>query len=87
MKCYYIYILECKDNSFYTGLTSNLEKRVNSHKIGLGSKFTKNKIPVKLVYWKKFKNKFDAAKREKEIKGYRREKKTILIDKFKKSLH
>ncbi len=82
---YYVYILECADKSFYTGITWNLEKRLKEHKSKIGARFTKNKTPIELVYWELFNNKFKAAKREKEIKGWRREKKINLINSFDKN--
>ena len=69
----------------YTGITWNLNKRIKEHNLGIGAIFTKNRGPIKLVYWEKFKTKKEAARREKEIKGWRREKKEKLI--HKNSLH
>ena len=77
---YHVYILECLDGLFYTGLTGNLEKRLTEHKEGRGGPITKNRRPVKLVYKEKLKTRKEAAKREKEIKGWRREKKIKLIN-------
>lgn len=79
---YFIYILECKDGSYYTGMTWNITKRVHDHSKGLALA-TKSKLPIKLVYWEKLENRFQAAKREKEIKGWSRAKKKNLVD----SLH
>lgn len=75
---YFVYILECSDGSFYTGITWNIEKRVIEHSNGL-SLATKGKLPVKLVYREEFADRYQAAKREKEIKGWRREKKLKLM--------
>lgn len=80
---WFVYILRCKDESFYTGITWNLKKRVSEHNLGKYPNFTKSRIPVKLVYWERFLDRFQAANREKEIKGWRREKKQKLIS----SLH
>ena len=80
---YYVYIVRCKDNSLYTGMTWNLSKRIKEHNLGIGALFTKNRIPVKLVYREEFKNKKEAARKEREIKGWRREKKENLINTFK----
>ncbi len=74
----FVYIIECKDKSFYTGITWSLEKRILEHNNGLTIS-TKNRIPVKLVYWERFENRIAAAKREKEIKGWSRFKKIRLI--------
>jgi len=81
MSCF-IYILECNDKSFYTGITWSLSKRILEHNNGL-SLATKGRLPVKLVYWEKYNNRQLAAKGEKEIKGWIRAKKEKLIS----SLH
>ena len=82
MPCY-LYIVRCKDNSFYTGITWNINKRIRQHNIGLKTPIQKSKRPVKLKYYERFNTRKEAAKREKEIKGWRREKKEKLIN----SLH
>ncbi len=82
---HFIYILECKDGSYYTGITWNITKRVNEHSNRL-SLATKAKLPIKLVYWERLENRFLAAKREKEIKGWSRVKKQRLISSLDKSV-
>ena len=84
---HYLYIIRCKNDSLYTGITWSLNKRIKEHNLGIGAIFTRNRRPVKIVYCEKFRTKKEAAKREKEIKGWRREKKEKLIINFKKSLH
>ncbi|MCL5094318.1 MAG: GIY-YIG nuclease family protein [Patescibacteria group bacterium] len=79
---YYVYLIKCSDNYLYTGLTWSIEKRLKEHKKGL-SKITKNRRPVELVYQESFNSRIEAAKREKEIKGWSRKKKENLIN----SLH
>lgn len=76
---HFVYILKCADESYYTGITWNLKKRISEHNAGIKTSLSKSKLPVKLVFWEKFETKKEAAKREKEIKGWRREKKEILI--------
>ncbi len=74
---YYVYILECADGSFYTGIAIDLEKRIKQHN-GLlkgGAIYTSNKRPVKLIYKEEYKTHLEAARREVEIKGWTREKK------------
>ena len=71
-------MIECNDGYLYTGLTANIRKRFNQHKMGL-DRNTKHRLPIKLVYLEKFLTRKDAAKREKAIKGWRREKKEKLI--------
>ncbi|HEY4505637.1 MAG TPA: GIY-YIG nuclease family protein [Candidatus Paceibacterota bacterium] len=79
---WYVYILRCRDGSLYIGMTWNVEKRLWEHNTRIGALYTRNRLPVKLVYYEEFRNKFDAARREKEIKGWRREKKEDLITGF-----
>lgn len=76
---FYTYILECKDGTYYTGWTNNLEKRIQTHNKGLGAKYTKGRLPVKLVYLEAFKIKEDAMKREYEIKQFTRKNKEKLF--------
>lgn len=78
----YTYILECSDGSFYTGWTNNLEKRINCHNKGKGAKYTKGRLPVKLVYFEEFIEKRDAQKREYVIKHLTRNDKLNLIKDF-----
>ena len=75
----FVYILECKDGSYYTGITWNLEKRIGEHNLGVKTPIQPGRRPTKLVYWENFKTRIEAAKREREIKGWRREKKAVLI--------
>lgn len=80
---WYFYILECKDKTLYAGISSDLVERVIKHNRGKGSKYTKYRRPVKLVYWEKYPDKFSAAKREREIKGWKRiEKQQLIKSKF-----
>ena len=79
----FLYIVKCRDNSYYTGITSNIERRVWQHNSGIKTSIQKSKRPVKLMYFEKYNNRINAAKREKEIKGWNRKKKEKLID----SLH
>jgi len=72
---YYLYILLCSDNTLYTGITNNLEKRLISHQNGTGSKYMRAKLPFKLIYTEKYPNRSLASKRELEIKSWSRGKK------------
>lgn len=79
---YYLYILECSDDTLYTGITTNLKRRIVEHNENkLGAKYTASRRPVKLVYSKKFKNRSLALKAEAEIKKLKRIKKLELIGK------
>lgn len=74
-----IYIIECKDGKLYTGITNNLNRRVKQHNSGNGGKFTKCRIPVKLLYSEKSSSRSAALKREVQIKRLPRPKKLKLI--------
>lgn len=81
MKTYYLYILECSDKSYYTGTTTNLEKRFNEHNSGLHDGYTKTRRPVKLVFYQEFYDANQAFFAERKIKGWSRNKKNALIQK------
>ena len=74
-----VYIVECSDQSLYTGISNNVEKRVWKHNNKLGAKSVKGKLPVRLVYKEIIGTRSQAEEREREIKGWRREKKLNLI--------
>src|SRR3989344_2836582 len=76
---WYTYIARCVDDSLYTGITPNLQRREWLHNNKKGAKSLLGKHPVKIVYSEKFPNRILAAKREREIKEWRREKKLNLI--------
>ena len=75
----YTYIVECGDGSLYTGWTNNLEKRIQAHNAGKGAKYTKSRLPVKLVYSETFATKEEAMSREYAIKHMKRKEKLQLI--------
>ncbi len=76
---YTLYILLCKDNTLYTGITNDLERRFKEHKEGKASKYTRARKVKKIVYTEKLKNKSLALKREIEIKKLNRKQKDALI--------
>jgi len=76
---WFVYIVKCSDSSFYTGITTNLDRRIWQHNNKLGAKSIRGKLPVKLVHKELYNNQHEAAKREREIKSWRREKKLKLI--------
>lgn len=82
MKINYVYIIECKDNTYYTGWTTNLERRIKAHNNGNGAKYTKARRPVKLIYYEEFPDKKQALKREYAIKQLTRKQKELLIKDF-----
>ncbi len=75
----YTYILECNDKTLYTGWTNNLEKRLKAHNDGKGAKYTKSRLPVRLVYYEEFNSKEEAMQREYRIKHLNRTEKMSLI--------
>ena len=76
----YVYILECIDGSYYTGSTTDIEKRLTEHKEGKGANHTKKRLPVKLVYLEEHQRMDDTFYREKQIQGWGRAKKEALIE-------
>jgi putative endonuclease len=74
-----VYILECSDSSLYTGITTNIDRRINQHNSKKGAKYTKNKTPVKLVYLKDGFDRSSALKEEYRIKKLSRKEKLLLI--------
>jgi len=80
---HYVYIVECKDGTLYTGYTINLEKRIIAHNKRRGAKYTRGRTPVVLIYYEQFDLKHTAMKREAEIKKLSKLKKYDLIKNFK----
>ncbi|WP_417859508.1 GIY-YIG nuclease family protein [Xanthomarina gelatinilytica] len=81
MKFYYVYILECSDSSFYIGITSHIEKRLNEHNHGLRREsYTYSRRPVVLKWLEMFTNPEQAIAIEKQLKGWSRRKKIALIN-------
>lgn len=76
----WMYILECSDGSFYTGSTNNLADRLMTHFSGNDANHTKKRCPLKLVYFEKYEQVYDAFYREKQNQKWRREKKLALIN-------
>jgi putative endonuclease len=73
---YFVYILECSDQTFYTGITTNLDRRIKEHNNSkLGAKYTKAHRPVKLIYSKNFENRSEASIEEARIKKLSRAEK------------
>ena len=73
------YIVECADGSYYCGWTNDLNKRLAAHNAGKGAKYTKPRLPVKLVYQEEFSTKEEAMSREWHIKQLTRSQKEALI--------
>jgi putative endonuclease len=80
MKDYFVYILKCSDDSYYTGVTNNLEKRINEHQSGIIKGYTSKRLPIRLLFSERFSDINQAIKFEKQIKGWSRKKKEALIN-------
>jgi len=76
---YWVYVIECADDSFYTGYTTDVERRVREHDRGEGAKYTRGRTPVELVYTEQFDSKSAAMSREYEIKQLSRRQKEELV--------
>ncbi len=79
METWFVYILECRDNSYYTGITKDLSDRLKRHNSGKGAKYTNSRRPCRLVYSEEHNCESDARRREIEIKSWNRKKKEDLI--------
>ena len=77
---WHLYILKCCDGSFYTGITNNLDRRLNLHNSGVASKYTRARLPVSMVYVEPCENRSDASKRELQVKKLDRKAKMKLIE-------
>jgi putative endonuclease len=78
----FVYIIECADGTYYTGWTTDLNRRVAAHNAGRGSRYTSSRRPVKLVYWEEHPDRRTAQRRELALKRMRRARKTSLISDF-----
>ncbi|MFX0208021.1 MAG: GIY-YIG nuclease family protein [Candidatus Hodarchaeota archaeon] len=78
-KQYFTYILQCRDGSYYTGHTTNIERRMQEHNSGIGGRYTRSRLPVKLVLTERHQTRKEAIKRELEIKKLSRRDKRKLI--------
>ena len=81
-----VYIIQCRDQTLYTGITNNLTKRLEMHESGQAAKYTKGRGPFKLVYQEFFENRSLSTKRELEIKKFKKEDKNKLIEGYRRNL-
>ena len=77
---WYLYILRCKDGTLYTGITTDVEKRLEAHRTGRGAKYTRGRTPLELVYRETCGSHSQALKRELEIKKLKRAEKQKLLE-------
>ena len=75
----WVYVLECGDGSYYTGWTNDLARRVKSHQLGKGGKYTRSRLPVRLIKKWRAKNRSDAMKKEARFKSLSRKEKEIKL--------
>lgn len=78
---YFVYLLECKDGTVYTGITTDIKRRLEEHKNGIGSRYTRSRKVKRILYTEKHKDRSSASKRESEIKRMPRKQKLKLIQK------
>jgi putative endonuclease len=72
-------VLRCRTGQLYTGCTTDLERRVREHNSGNGSRFTRSRLPVAVVYKEERPSRSEALRRERAIKGMRRSEKLLLV--------
>jgi len=77
---WHVYIVRCRTGTLYTGITTDLDRRISDHNRGKGSKYTASRRPVRLVYCELHPDRSSAQKREARIKSWTRKKKEQLID-------
>jgi putative endonuclease len=75
---HFFYLARCKDGSLYAGTCVDIEKREAKHNDGTGAKYTRSRLPIKIIYTEEFKTLSEARKREAEVKKWKKEKKEAL---------
>ena len=75
----FVYLLECADGTLYTGYTTDLERRLRAHNAGKGAKYTRSRLPVRLVYCERLASKREAMRRECALKQLTRAEKLALV--------
>lgn len=81
----FVYILECADGTYYTGWTTDLDRRIAVHNAGRGSRYTRLRRPVKLIYWEEHPDRSSAQRRELAVKRLPRARKMALVADFRLS--
>ncbi|MFB6150222.1 MAG: GIY-YIG nuclease family protein [Haloarculaceae archaeon] len=77
---HFVYVLRCGDGTFYTGYTTDVERRVREHAAGDGAKYTRGRAPLELVHVEAFDSRSAAQSREYEVKQYPRARKERTVD-------
>jgi len=78
---WYLYVLQCGDNTLYTGITNDLQRRIQQHNNGTASRYTRSRLPVALAYRERCRNKSSALKKEYRMKSLSRKEKKEYINK------
>lgn len=76
---FWVYLLQCADKSLYCGCTNDLDARLKAHNAGRASRYTRARLPARLVYAEAMRSRGSALRREAEIKSFRREKKLLIV--------
>jgi putative endonuclease len=84
---FFVYIVQCRDGTYYTGHTKDLKNRIASHNSGYGAKYLKRKLPIKLVYSKEYRYYKNALRGERSIKKLTRKQKEKLIGIYANNNH
>lgn len=79
---YFCYMLKCRDGSYYSGWSIDLEKRIQIHASGKGAKYTRSRLPISLVYYEELPNRRAAMQRERELKLKDHKSKQDLVNSF-----
>ena len=78
-KGWFLYIVRCRDKTLYTGITNDLERRLLLHQNGVASRYTRSRLPVKLLYQEQCSSRSDALKKEHALKKLKRNEKEVYI--------
>jgi len=80
MKCWYLYVLRCNDNTLYAGVTTDIRRRLKEHNhTSRGAKYTKPRRPVNIVHWRRFKDRGSAQRAEYEFKQLTKKQKEKVV--------
>ena len=82
---WYFYVVKCSDGTLYSGITNDLEKRIKTHNLGKGAKYTRSRLPVKLLYSERKRDRITASRREYQVKRLTRAEKKEMISKARKN--
>lgn len=77
---WFLYVLECRDGTFYTGITKDIEERVRKHNSGAGARYTRGRRPVRVIHRERCRSRSEALKREKALKRLSRAEKEEYLE-------